>query len=274
MRRRLPLLVPALPLVLALAAPSVALAEPGKESPPYPTCDRTVTPAESETAHQRYIAGKADYDEANYESAIRRFRDAYEKDCTKHELLIIISAAYERKGDKRETMNALEAYLARVPNAPDAPTYRTKIENLKRQLTEQKPSSPPPPPPAQAAPPPEREEHTVYPWLVVGAGVVAVGVGIAVVATAPEMPPGCNADTSFCDPLPNETNGELEKRRDEAGRAKGQPLWGGITIGAGGALIAGGLLWHFLEPTGPKDRARLRPSVAPGFAGLSYGGTF
>lgn len=48
---------------------------------------------------------------------------------------------------------------------------------------------------------------------------------------------------------------------------------------AGGAvLVAGGLLWHFLEPTGPVAKGalspKLTPNVTPGYAGMSFGCTF
>lgn len=265
MRRHLSLLVLGSALIVS---PALAAEAP---SNPYPTCNKNVSPAESENAHQKYVAGKLDYDEANYDSAIRRFRDAYALDCTKHELLIIISAAYERKGDKKEAVAALETFLARVPTSPDAGTYQTKIENLKKLIAAQ---APPPPPPEQ--PKPEMHEHSVVPWVLVGAGVVALGVGIALVATAPDLPPDCDRKTEECIPRPGETPAQLQKRQDEAGRALGQPLWGTVTIIGGGALVAGGLIWHFLEPTGPKEKVALRPSpaVAPGFAGVSLGGSF
>ena len=84
----------------------------------YPTCTgRTVTPADSEAAHIKYLAGKVDYDEYRYASAIAQFRDAYARDCHKHELLIIISRAYELNGDRASAIRALETYLERFKRA-------------------------------------------------------------------------------------------------------------------------------------------------------------
>ena len=74
---------------------------------------------ESERAHTIYQAGKVQYDDKNYDAAIAQFRDAYKRDCSKHDLLIIISRAYELKGDKAEALRALETYVERVPNSPD-----------------------------------------------------------------------------------------------------------------------------------------------------------
>lgn len=262
-------------LLLATATSMPAFAQSAGQE--YPACTKTVSAGDSELAHQKYIAGKQDYDEGNYDSALRRFRDAYTLDCTKHELLVIISAAYERKGDKKEAVTALETYVARSPSAPDLGTYQAKIDNLKKQLA----AAPPPsatvePQPATPPAKTETREHTIYPWIAVGAGVVALGVGIAVVATAPDLPKNCNRDTERCDRNPGETDDEYKKRQDEAGKAVGQPLWGSVAAIGGGALIVGGLLWHFLEPTGPKEsgKTKLRPALSPGYAGLALGGSF
>ena len=264
-------------LLLASAISVPAFAQPAGQG--YPSCTKTVTPGESELAHQKYIAGKQDYDEGNYDSALRRFRDAYTLDCTKHELLIIISAAYERKGDKKEAVGALETYVARSPGAPDVGTYQAKIENLKKQIA----AAPPPSAttttaPSTTTPTPKEDvqEHTVYPWIVSAAGVVALGVGIAVMATAPDLPSGCNEATKQCEKKPGETDQEFKDRQAEAGRSVDQPLYGAIVTAAGGALVVGGLVWHFLEPTGPKEsgKTNVRPSVGPGFAGLAFGGSF
>lgn len=258
-------------ILLAAATTGPALAQPA--SPRYPECTRTVSAADSELAHQKYIAGKLDYDEANYESAVRRFRDAYTLDCTKHELLVIISAAYERKGDKAEAVSALEAYIERVPTAPDIGTYKAKVENLKKQLAAAPPPTDPAPAPAPAAP---QKEHSVVPWIVVGAGALAVGVGVAVILTAPDLPAGCNRDDETCTRQQGESDPAFEERQAIAGRAVSQPFWGTVAAIGGGALIVGGLVWHLLEPTGSRESARpkLRPAVAPGYAGLALGGSF
>jgi tetratricopeptide (TPR) repeat protein len=276
-------------LLLAAATSVPAFAQPAMQG--YPACTKQVSAAESDLAHQKYIAGKQDYDEGNYDSALRRFRDAYNLDCTKHELLIIISAAYERKGDKKEAIAALETYVARAPSAPDVGTYQAKIENLKKQVAAAQTATAPatttaPTTTAPAnggAPPPTGEvrEHTAWPWVVTGVGGAVALIGIVLIATTSSLPAGCNEATQQCDYLPGENRvtdaGKLKDRQEEAGRIFAQPKIGlGLTIG-GLALVGGGLIWHFLEPTGPKEsssKTKVRPALAPGFAGLSVGGTF
>jgi hypothetical protein len=264
-------------LLLAVATSVPAFAE---QPTVYPVCTKPVGTAESELAHQKYIAGKQDYDEKNYDSAIRRFRDAYNLDCTKHELLIIISAAYERKGDKKEALNALETYVARAPNAPDVGTYQAGIDNLKKQIAATPP--PAPAPTSTGAPPPgsEVQEHTALPWIVFGGGVAALGVGIVLLATAPQNPSNCIVSTTTCTKKANESDADLKADQDQAGNAKGQPIWGTATTIVGGIAVVGGLAWHFLEPTGPKDKdkeawhKKLRPILGRGNAGLAFSGRF
>jgi tetratricopeptide (TPR) repeat protein len=250
---------------------------------PYPPACASVSAAESDRAHLLYQAGKAYYDDANYDSAITQFREAYKKDCTKHELLIIISRAYELKSNRAAAIDALEEYLRRAPSSPDAQQHRTRIENLRKQLAAQPPPAAPAVPasavPATTSPPEEVREHTVPPWIVVGLGGAGVIVGVVLVATTPKLPSGCDPAVAKCLPIAGETSAEYEDRQAQAGASQSQPTVGGVVAGIGGALVVGGLLWHFLEPTGPvektaKVKPKVSPQVAPGFAGLSLGGSF
>lgn len=253
--------------VLAMVATATpAYAEEGTQ--PYPSCaNKVVSARESDQAHDKYIAARLEYDEAVYDRAIVHFRQAYALDCTKHDLLLIISSAYQLKGDKREALAALETYVARVPNSPDLATYQVKIENLKAGIAEDAKHAPTPTKPVVAA---EPRGHTPYPWIVVGVGGAAVAAGL-VLALVPSVPDNCV--DGKCTPRAGQVQSELVK---DAMRATDLQTAGWITFGGGLALVAGGLLWHFLEPTGPRSTARTRvtPTVAPGFAGMSVGGAF
>ena len=140
-------------------------------------------------------------------------------------------------------------------------------------------SAPPPPaggePADRPAPGPERG-HTVFPWIVVGLGVATIGAGIVVILTSPSLPSGCSQDTKTCTRLPGEDGSAFARRQETAGRSESQPTEG-LVIGAIGLGVAGaGLLWHFLEPTGPERTAALRftPWAGPGGAGGSLGASF
>jgi tetratricopeptide (TPR) repeat protein len=260
-------------LLLSVASTTPAFAQPAAGGGyPAACAGSSVLPAKSDEAHAFYGAGRALYDEGNYDAAIAQFREAYKRDCSKHDLLVIISRSYELKGDRAEAVRALEVFLERVKDSPDAGTHRTKIDNLKKQIAAQ----PPPPPPV---PPAEVREHTIPPWIVVGLGGAAVVAGVVVLATAPKLPDGCIPETKKCPRLPAESDTAFQDRQDRAGASQNQPTIGAVVLGGGLVLVAGGLLWHFLEPTGPVTssaalKPKLKPDVTPGYAGLSLGGTF
>ena len=280
-------------LLVAVASAVPAYAQSAASGVQYPpACAASSVPsAESDKAHAIYAAGKVQYDDGSYEAAIAQFRDAYKRDCSKHDLLVIISRAYELKGDRAEAIKALELYLDREKPA-DAATHRTKIDNLRKQIAAQ------PAPPTTTAPPPEIREHTIPPWIVVGVGGVAVIVGGILLIVAPPLPPHCDKNTQICDfydeqgtkvsipkPPPPLTNlqqqqqNQLNKNQDTAGASVGQTKGGLITLICGIGIMGGGLLWHFLEPTGPSTstgsiKPKVTPEVAPGYAGMSVGGSF
>ncbi len=261
-------------LVLGATASAPAFAD---EASTYPDCGgKTPSKDDSEHGHNLYIQGKVYYDDGDYNKAIPRFKEAYKVDCTKHELLVIISRSYELKGDKSEALAALETYVARVPTSPDLQTHQNRIANLKEAIKKEEAErkaqggtgAPPPSsstdPGATTQPPPAGAErgHTVYPWLVVGAGALIFATGLVLVPVGQGLIPGdCNRETQFC-PKPEDTS--------KAGTGEGV-ITAGIVMRISGPIIAaGGLLWHFLEPTGPAASGKLRftPHVAPGYAGV------
>lgn len=269
-------------VAFTVAFPARAFAQ-SPAAPAYaPACAAiSVSSAKSEEAHAFYNVGRALYDEGNYDGAITQFREAYRRDCSKHDLLVIISRSYELKGDKPEAVKALEVFLDRVKDSPDAGTHRTKIENLKKQIAAQPPPVVPPPPVVQ--PPPEVREHTVPPWILVGVGGAAIAAGVVVVVTSPSLPDKCTATDgpsklAGCERLPGELEPSYQDRTKRGEASQNQPIIGAVVLAGGGVLVIGGLLWHFLEPTGPVAKAgvkpSLTPSVAPSYAGLSLGGTF
>jgi hypothetical protein len=281
-------------LAIGTAVPAFAQQTTAPRGEPYPQCSKMPTNDESEQAHQKYIAGKALYDDGNYESAIVRFRDAYNRDCTKHELLVILSRAYELNKDLPEAIRALETYLARVKDAPDRATYEQRVLNMKKELAKQQAAasatpttSTSTPPNGTSTPPPKGEvrEHSTLPWLVVTLGGAALLTGVILVVAAPPIPPNCNASSGVCSKtsskpppaLPDESPDQLQKDQDKAGQHVTLTTTGIVLIIAGIGVAAGGVAWHFLEPTGPttgKKKPQLTPNIGPGYGGLTLGGSF
>lgn len=257
----------------------------------YPTCgSKTPTKEESDHGHNLYIQGKVYYDDGDYNKAIPRFKEAYKTDCTKHELLVIISRSYELKGDKREALVALETYVERVPTSPDLQTHQNRIANLKAGLAAEKKDPPPPPPPSgdgagatpPGQPPPpagEARGHTVYPWIVVGVGgLVAAAGGVLFGVGIGQTPSDCGLFSRTCGAsTPADPN--RNARLTEEANAAAPAVNAGLGMLIGGVLVAGGgLVWHFVEPTGPSaaaaTRLRVSPAVTPGYAGLGLSKRF
>jgi hypothetical protein len=285
---------------IAIAVP--ALAQQPASSYPVPCESSKVSKGDVDRAHTVFLSGKGFLDESNYDKAISYFKDAYTIDCSVHGILPIIATAYERKGDKAEAIRALEEYVKRAPTASDREIIERRIKNLRDQLVQEKPtavapatgSAPPtataaptasatvaPGPEATAAPaptvtsaPPAEGQHSLTPWIAVGAGGAAVvtgiilfGVGVGDVSNAESQCPTHKNCTSAA--------------ADQGNTGRTLETVGVIAGAVGIAGIAGGIVWHFIEPvpalvTTPAapPAARVSPVLAPGFAGLSVGGSF
>jgi tetratricopeptide (TPR) repeat protein len=276
----------------------------------YPECTVKPTTDDSDAAKNAYLFGKRKYDEAEYATAVNYFKDAYKTDCTKHEILIIISRSYELSGNKAEAINALETYLKRVPNAQDADVQKKRIANLKAQVAPTLGTVTPPPtatatatatPTATANPSstattaptstppggdtsPSSGGNSITPWIVVGAGTVILATGVVLVIVGAGNVSSTNdkLKAAGCDvnnPAKPCTAGPsvVNPLNDKLTSAKTLETIGGVGIGVGIAGIAAGLVWHFVfdKPhAAEKSATTLGPQVAPGYAGLGAAGSF
>jgi tetratricopeptide (TPR) repeat protein len=270
-------------------SPGGALAQGSKT--PFPACTTTPTKADIDGAQKAFELGSASFNEADYGTAITYWRDAYRRDCTAHKILLNLARAYELKGDKSEAVNALETYLQRKPDAPDAESIRRRIENLKSQIAPAAPTPAPPAPtlapapaPVAQPPAPETSEHgrSIAPLILAGGGAVVAIVGGVVFAG------GAKKVSDFEAACPNrkcpggDTPADKAHQQDliqQGNDARNQETLGGVVLGVGAAAIAGGLIWYFVSaPSSSPARASAPPSitpvVTPGFAGLSLAGHF
>ncbi len=136
-----------------------------------------------------------------------------------------------------------------------------------------------PPPPAPPPPPPPGGDsgggHTVFPWIVAGVGAVTIVVGVVIIATAPARPTNCDKGNQTCTRTPGETDDQLKNDQDRAGKADSQPVVGLGVAAVGGLLLVGGLVWHFLEPSGSSNAGvQVAPWMSPHASGLTLGAKF
>jgi hypothetical protein len=287
-----------LALVLGAAIAGPALAQQAPSAYP-PACEAAkVSKSDVERAHTVFLSGKQYLEESNYEKAIGYFKDAYSIDCSIHAILPIIATAYERKGDRGEAVRALEEYQKRAPAAPDHEVMERRIRNLKDQIAREQPAPAPsatavpsaattaPVPPASsavasapsaapiagAAPQTVSASggHSIAPWVVVGIGGAAVVAGAVVYAIGSGDVSSAEASCPNHQCAPGDTT-SVSKGND--GRTL--ETAGGVVLGVGAAAAAAGLVWHFLEPTGPTAPSAFAvPVLGPGYAGISLRSRF
>lgn len=118
--------------------------------------------------------------------------------------------------------------------------------------------------------------HTVFPWIVVGIGGVGIVTGIVLYATTPSRPGNCIEATQTCQRLDQQSDADFKADQEQAGKADSQPVLGLAIAGIGAAFVVGGLLWHFLEPTGSASakNTKVTPWTTGQASGLGFSGTF
>jgi tetratricopeptide (TPR) repeat protein len=272
--------------VLVAAAAGSTLAQ--GEVPTYPECAKKASADDLRAAKGAHEAASGFYDRADYDRAIRNWRDAYEFDCNAHRLLINIANAYEKKGDREAAVVTLEAYLKRVPS-DDLIQVRTK--NLRDAMKPQPSAAPTATPSVTAtaaptaapttspttAPPSGKRPHGSTPLIVAGAGagvavvgVILLGVGIGDMVSADASCPNKQCIN--------------QAAQDQGNRGVALASVGGVAVGLGGAAALGGLVWQFgfnkpkAEPAAARVKGlsavRVVPALAPGHAGLSLHAKF
>lgn len=122
-------------------------------------------------------------------------------------------------------------------------------------------------------------EHTVLPWVVVGVGVATLATGAIIFATAPSRPDNCDKSTELCVHPVGMSDSDFKASQEKAGDADSRPVLGGVLAASGVGLVAIGLLWHFVEPTGPAKAEsatalHVTPWAGANMSGLSLDGRF
>jgi tetratricopeptide (TPR) repeat protein len=102
----------------ACAAPTAPAAAPTPAAAPVVVCALRPSPEDVAAAKGAHQAAARFFARADYDAAIRCWRDAYQLDCTAHDLLLNIANALEKKGDRAAALAEIEEYLKAGPATP------------------------------------------------------------------------------------------------------------------------------------------------------------
>ncbi|MDI3285558.1 tetratricopeptide repeat protein [Polyangium sp. 15x6] len=281
-------------------ATGMAMAD-GPQNPFAGKCNRTATEEDVEGAKGAHKAARQFYERGEYARAIQYWRDVFNLDCNAVGTLLNIANAYEKLGDRQNAIFALEAYLERAPDAPDAAKIQTRVKNLKDLQQSQAPtasaSATTPPPPASSArpelpPPPPVKPFGIAPWITVGvggaaliAGAILLPVGLGNVSGSHGGDGGCyevlnnnppqdvldsQSPALYTQYLKAQTGTgkwwcPTKDKYDQAVLGQTQTLIGKIALGVGGAAVAGGLVWELLfnKPVPQDEQKASRVHVTP-----------
>lgn len=272
-----------------LLAPSPARAEVSEKSThpfeghAFPPCNRpAATGPESFDAH--YTVGREAFEHGDHAEALKQFAMAYDADCKRHEILVIISRAYEGDQNFADAARVLELYLSRVQDAPNAASIRERIAKLRERdrVRAQEDAR------ARAAAQNARAQDTRTPKAAtsgdeadpspmplvvagIGGGLFVAG-GVTMLLAVVSLPSGCNFGfPSHCD---------NPKDIPEAEKSRPATYVGVGLMGVGLATVAGGLVWHFLSrPTAPRSDAAknsgfgIVPTIGVNYTGVTLKGS-
>ncbi|MBK8258723.1 MAG: hypothetical protein IPK82_39455 [Polyangiaceae bacterium] len=265
---------------------SVALAD---DPVTFPECTKPPLPEDTEAAKQSHLIATSRFNLGDWDKALEFWKQAYTLDCTAHGLLVNVANAYEKKGDKKNAIAALEAYLVRAKDAPDLVKVNDRIIEMKKSMepvptataTATATATVSAAPTTTATAPTGPRPYGSLPFIIAGAGaalavagVIMIPVGLGPYNTAADACPGADCT-------------------DEVAAAgnSGRITWnaGAALLGIGLAAAGGGLVFHFVAnqpkpaasapgpkaPTPPaKAQVRVTPVASDRYGGFIVSGQF
>lgn len=256
-------------------------------------CNVKPTKAHTKQAKADYEEGKKLHD-AGVKGAVEKFHHAYLTDCTKHELLVLLSFAYQGEGKLKEAILADELYIQKRGaslSEEDRAVIENRLHDLRGILEEQeakeraliaaqkkereKPPAPVLPPPRA----PEERPHSKLPWIPIGVGAAAIVTGVVLVVAAESTFPNTCARHGGWAGLWGKEECQVDASDTttirDANFSKGMWNGGVASIVGGGALAIGGAVWLVFDRTGSRSSSsamRVTPILSPSRVGIA--GTF
>jgi tetratricopeptide (TPR) repeat protein len=209
--------------------------------------------ADKAAAKPHVDAGAAAYAAGNYDEASRELERAYALD-PDPPLLYARAQALRRGGRCSDAIALYREFIATNPSDQQIQAARTGLETCEQQVVDEKPPEPvlvteppplPPPSPAETAQPPAHETPRWYTDRIGGGlaigGTVAIGVGIGFLIASSRSRDDARHAEFRADAVDHLDDATFQRRI------------GIVAIGAGAALLAGGVLRYssVREPAAP-----------------------
>jgi tetratricopeptide (TPR) repeat protein len=263
-----------------LITSAVHAEENAYEGAAFPQCAQPAK-IESDMAAASYKNGREFFEKRMYTKALQHFFEAYQNDCQKHEVLMIVSRAYEGAGNFKDAIRALRTFLERKnPAGDDRAQVEQRISSLEGDLKKQEAEAA-----RLAALEAEKQRlaaevaagtsmEPLPKWLLIGgAGGAVVGVAFHAIGLGSNIGDSCSRWTRTCGTVEDQT-------RANASSASAMHTLGWVFLGAGAAAAGTGLVLHLTrsKPEAasppPAVQARLSPAFAPGYSGMQLAGSF
>jgi tetratricopeptide (TPR) repeat protein len=222
--------------------------------------------------------GSSLYRAGEYRRALEKFIEAYAigKDPN---LLFNMGRCYQQIGEAAVAREKYEAFIAAPGADPDGvERARAFLRELARPPAESA-AEPATPAPVAAAPAESTPSPPVWPWVTLGAGVALAGTGAVLYALGASDHSELTEAPGYGDR--NAVVPFSERRaRDLVAAGDTKKLWGGVTLGVGGALLATSLVWLLVD-AGSHEQGGTRArgwqlAVVPGrgAGSLAFSGAF
>jgi tetratricopeptide (TPR) repeat protein len=217
---------------------------------------------------QHYKDAEVHYRAGDYEQAIAELRLAFAAS-PEPQYLFAMGQAYRASGDCARAIESYGAYLRTGPKPNATRETQLLVDECQGKLASTRVAAPEPAPAVAPGPPRDplvirevqwmRTRETIVPWYrdwlgdtAVGAGTASLVAGSIALVLASHRDDAASRATTY-----NVLQTELRARdRDQ--------LIGGVSIGAGCALIAGGLIHYALRPKRVRTEVVVDPAAGGG----------
>jgi tetratricopeptide (TPR) repeat protein len=237
--------------------------------------DNAVPAKDKKKAAELFKKSVDAYRKGDFQTTVDLLTQAYALD-PQPVLLYNLARAQEGLGNSDAAIDAYEKFLAQEPKAADRGAIEQRLATLRRQRDERvaaqkareggdasDPNNPPsktkqPPPPPPDEPPPPRKRN-IFPFVVGGAGVAALGVGVVTGLMAKSGESDANAEP------------KQDRAIEQRDSAETLATISTTTFIIGGVLLAAGAGWFVIDTSSKKTGGGARsPQVALGlgFIGL------